>query len=121
LNLCQRRASKTPLLMGGKPILFGDLLSVLKEATDKIDQLQTENERLWKVAMKDAPPQNPTVIVQEPPQQQPSPLERYLLFRSLLAQPKPYQLPMPVNPNANRLQTNCTTRTAGDTSYTDCH
>ena len=39
--------------------------------------------------------------------------------------PQPYQLPMPVpmpvNPNANRLQTNCTTNRIGDTSYTDCH
>jgi hypothetical protein len=39
---------KEAFARGGKPILFGDLLTVLKEATDKIDQLQAENDRLWK-------------------------------------------------------------------------
>jgi hypothetical protein len=111
---------------GGQPIRLGDVLSLLGGNTETINELkaenarlQAENDKLWKVAMKDAPrQQQPTVVVQQPVPQQPSPLERYMLLRSLLPQAQPYQLPMPVNPN--RQQTNCTTRTVGNTSYTDC-
>lgn len=107
---------------GGQPIRLGDVLSALREASETINRLQAENDKLWKVAMKDSPNQQPpTVIVQQPAPPQPSPLEKYLLLRSLLPQPKPYLLPMPVNPNANRLQTNCTTQTLGNTTTTDCH
>ncbi len=107
---------------GGQPIRLGDVLSALGEATEKINQLQAENEKLWKVAMKDAPQQEPpTVIVQQQAPQRPNPLERYMLLRTLLAPAQPYQVPLPVNPNANRLKTNCTTRMIGDTSYTDCN
>ena len=69
---------------GGQPIRFGDLLSALQEATETINRLQAENDKLWKVAMKDAPNQQPpTVIVQPAAPQKPDPLERYLLLRSL--------------------------------------
>jgi hypothetical protein len=106
---------------GGQPIRLGDVLSALGEATETINRLQAENDKLWKVAMKDAPRQEPpTVVVQQPAPQKPSPFERYMLLRSLLAPTKPYQLPPPVNPNANRLKTNCTSRPVGDTTYTDC-
>ena len=109
---------------GGQPIRLGDVLAALVEATETINRLQAENSRLqaendklWKVAMKDAPQQQPpTVVVQQPVPQQPSPLERYMLLRSFLPQApayQPYRLPMPINPNANRLQTNCTTQTNG--------
>lgn len=119
---------KESLEKGGQPIRLGDVLSALGEATETINKLQqenvrlqTENERLWKVAMKDAPrPEPPTVIVQQAVPQRPSPFERYLLLRSLLPPPQTYR-PVPFNPNANRLQTNCTTRTLGDTTTTDCH
>jgi regulator of replication initiation timing len=113
---------------GGQPIRLGDVLSVLGEATETINKLQAENnrlqaenEKLWKVAMKDAPQQEaPTVVVQQPALQKPSPLDRYMLLRSLLAPNQPYRLPPPVNPNANRLKANCTTRMVGNTNYTDC-
>jgi regulator of replication initiation timing len=113
---------------GGMPIRLGDVLSALGEATQNINRLQednarlqAENEKLWKVAMKDAPrPQSPAVIVQPAPAQ-PSPLEKYMLLRSLLPTPQPYQLPMPVNPNANRLKTTCTSNAMGNTTVTDCH
>lgn len=107
---------------GGQPIRLGDVLSALSQATETINQLQAENDKLWKVAMKDSPNQQPpTVIVQQAAPPQPSPLEKYLLLRSLLPQPKPYQLPMPVIPNSNRLQTNCTAQTLGNSTTTDCH
>lgn len=50
---------------GGKPIRLGDVLAALNEATQRINQLQAENDRLWKIAMKDAP-KSETVIVQQP-------------------------------------------------------
>lgn len=117
------------IVKGGQPIRLGDVLSVLGDATETINRLQVENnrlqaenEKLWKVATKDAPrEQPPTIVVQQPAPPQPSLLERYMLLRSLFPQPQPYRLPMPVNPNANRLQTNCTTRVVGDTRYMDCH
>jgi hypothetical protein len=113
---------------GAQPIHLGDVLSALGEATETINRLTAENERLWKVAMKDAPPQQPTtVVVQQPAPQRPSALEKYLLLRSLLpAQPQPYRpvqiQPYPViNPNANRLQTDCTSQNLAGTTYTNCH
>ena len=114
---------------GGQPLRSGDILAALKEASETIIRLQEENNRLkvendklWKVAMKDAPRQEPpTVIVQQPVPQQPSPLDRYLLLRSFLPQVQPYRLPMPVNPNANRLQTNCTTTMVGNVATTNCN
>lgn len=120
---------KDSLEKGGRPIRLGDLLSVLGEATESINKLQaenarlqTENDKLWKVAMKDVPKQEPpTVIVQQPAPQQPNALERYVLLRSLLPPAQPYQLPMPVNPNVNRFQTNCTTTRMGTVATTKCN
>jgi len=114
---------------GGQPLRSGDILAALKEASEAINRLQEENNRLkaendklWKVAMKDAPRQEPpTVVVEQPAPQQPSPLEQYMLLRSFLPQAQPYQLPMPVNPNANRLRTNCTTTTMGGVTTTNCN
>lgn len=114
---------------GGMPIRLGDVLSALGEATQNINKLQednarlqAENEKLWKVAMKETPrPQPPTVVVRQLSPAQPSPLEKYMLLRSLLQPSQPYQLPMPLNPNANRLKTNCTSNAVGTTTYTDCH
>jgi hypothetical protein len=34
---------------------------------------------------------------------------------------QPYQLPMPVNPNANRVQANCTTYRLGNITHTNCN
>lgn len=107
---------------GGQPIRLGDVLSALRDGTETINRLQAENEKLWKVAMKDA---TPTVVVQ-PAAPQPEPaqnnaLMRYMLLRSLTGQPQPYQLPMPVNPNANRLRTTCRTYTLGDIAHTECN
>lgn len=116
---------------GGQPIRLGDVLSALGQATQTISQLQTENSRLqtendklWKVAIKDV---TPTVVVQpQPSAPQPQPaqnnaLMKYMLLRSLLPQTHPYQLPMPVNPNANRLSTTCRTYTIGDMTHTECN
>ena len=34
---------------------------------------------------------------------------------------QPYQLPAPTNPNANRVQTTCTTYQLGDMTHTNCN
>jgi hypothetical protein len=76
---------KISMQKGGKPILLGDVLSALGDATQTINQLQAqvaalkaENEKLWKVAIKNNPSQPPpTIVVQQPPPQThlPSPAE----------------------------------------------
>jgi hypothetical protein len=100
---------KDSIEKGGQPIRLGDLLSVLTGASETINKLQAEdarlqaeNDKLWKVAMKDAPqPQAPqTFVVQQSPQQ-PSQLERYMLLRSLLPSP-------PQTQNLNVTVSNCT-------------
>lgn len=117
---------------GGKFISLAELLSVINQQIQTINKLQGENaslhelnEKLWKVAMKDTPgaANPPTVVVQQPIQQQPSALEKYMLLRAMFPPAKPYQLPPPVNPNANQiqLQTNCTTLHSGNAAYTNCH
>jgi hypothetical protein len=56
---------KESMEKGGQPVRLGDVLSVLGEATETINRLQGENDKLWEVAMKDAPQQEPpTVFVQ---------------------------------------------------------
>jgi hypothetical protein len=79
---------------GAQPVRLGDVRAALKQDSDTIAQLQAENERLWKVARKDAPqPQPQTVVVQAPatsparPTPQDTRLERYMLLRSLLSTP----------------------------------
>jgi hypothetical protein len=123
---------------GGKPIYFGEVLAALNEATTRINQLQAENDKLWKVAVKDAP-KSEVVVVQPPAPAGPSQAElaaaqanaeanarRQLAMQMLLGmsrQPasQPYKIPMPVNPNSNRLQTNCTTYRIGDMTHTSCN
>ena len=124
---------------GGQPIRLGDVLSLLGGNTETINKLQAENARLqaendklWKVAMK-----SEAVVVQSSPPPEPSQAEiaaqqqseantrrqqALQMWMVLQGHPqsRPYQLPMPVNPNANRLQTNCTTYRLGDITHTTC-
>ena len=45
-------------------------------------------------------------------------LQNWLMLQGIN---RPYQLPMPVNPNANRLKTNCTSTQLGNTTNTSCN
>jgi hypothetical protein len=54
---------------GGRPVTFADILSILGAATEKVNQLQAENDRLWKVAMKDAPKPDTVIVQQSGPSQ----------------------------------------------------
>lgn len=46
---------KEAFAQGAQPIRLGDVLSLLKQDSDKINALQAENDKLWKVATKDSP------------------------------------------------------------------
>ncbi len=48
-------------------------------------------------------------------------IQSWLMLRSMNPPPQPYQLPLPVNPNANRIHTNCTSQRIGDTTTTNCN
>jgi len=88
---------------GGKPITLGYVLSALGAATDKINQLQAENDRLWKLAMKDAPKPT-TVVVQQPTAPQPDPdaaRRQAILMMMMQNRPAPSQ-------NINVQYSNCT-------------
>ena len=119
---------------GDKFIPLGELVRPLIRQAEIINKLQaekaalqTENEKLWKISMKDQPGMPPpTVVVQQPTPQQPSPMERYLMIQSFLSQGQsyhPYQLPLPTPMKVYpaRLGTNCTTSKVGNTMYTDCN
>ena len=102
---------KEALEKGGHPIALADILSALGEATERINQLQAENEKLWKVAMK-----SESVVVETPPSVPPQPdlaalqreeknarrqqlLQTWVMMQGM-NRSQPYQLPMPVNPSA---------------------
>jgi hypothetical protein len=48
-------------------------------------------------------------------------IQSWLMLQNMNRPAQPYQLPMPVNPNANRLQTNCTMSTIGNVATTNCN
>jgi hypothetical protein len=122
---------------GAQPVRLADILSLLGSSAEKINQLQAENDRLWKIAMKDSP-KSESVIVQQTPLPAPT-YEQFAAQRQADAiarrqqtlltwmalqnsnKQQPYQLPAPVNPNFNRLQTNCTSYKVGDQVRTNCN
>jgi len=86
---------------GGQPIRLGDVLALISSNDETISKLQAENARLkaendklWKVAMRDAPRDIQPVAVQS---SQPSPLDKYILLRSLF----------PPTQNINVTYSNC--------------
>jgi hypothetical protein len=82
---------------GAKPIVLADVLGALNRDAERINELQAENDKLWKIAGKEAPPAlTPTVVVQQAPPQD-NRLERYMLLRSLLAPPIPQRQTLNVN------------------------
>jgi hypothetical protein len=116
---------------GARPVTLGDILALLGGATEKVNQLQAENEKLWKVAMKsgsvvvEAPPSAPQPDIAAIQREEKNARRQQLLQTWMMLQgmnrPQPYQVPMPVNPNANRVQTNCTTYRLGDMTHTSCN
>lgn len=127
---------KEAIERGGHPIKLADIVNALSEATQRINQLQVENDKLWKVAMKSeavvlqpatppAPSQADIAAQQQAQEEAQVNARRALALQMLLgmrqSQPQSFQLPMPVNPNNNRVQTTCTTYRLGDMTHTTCN
>lgn len=94
---------------GARPIQLADILATLGAAQEKINALQAENDRLWKVAMKDNP-QPATVVVQQTPAPVPDPSEveaankRRMAAAMLMMQ----NMNRPQTQNLNVTVSNCT-------------
>ena len=56
---------------GASPILYSDLVSLIRQMSDENQRLKAENERLWVIAGKPAPSSTPVVVVQAPAPQPP--------------------------------------------------
>jgi hypothetical protein len=97
--------TKDALEHGAQPVRLADVLGLLIQQSQTIAQLQTENDRLWKVAMKDSPSQPATVVVQQPtpppvdPETQRAALRQQLIL-SLLGMQNANR-PQTVNMNVN--------------------
>ena len=117
---------------GYRPVLSGELAQLLRAVFTQHDQLTKELNSLasdyellvGKYNRLAALQSAPTYVPAAPPPTPARPdksdlLMKYLMLRSLMPQPQPYQLPMPVAPRNNNI--NCTTRAIGNTAYTDCH
>lgn len=117
---------------GAHPITLGALLALLGQNAQQISQLKSENERLWKVAMKDKPE---TVVVQqsavptraqiEAQEQVQANANRQQMLMMLLGRSMSYQPPAPVNPYRDLSRptqpVNCISNRTGDTTYTNCN
>ncbi len=114
------------------------------EITDAIDHLRAENERLTaeNVRLQGADSSKQILVtVPSPAPASPSPTEIELQRQAQIEtaqairrqqiieawgvmnanRPQPYQLPMPVNPNAGRLRTDCKTTSMGGVTTTSCN
>lgn len=115
---------------GAQPITLGALLALLGQNAQQISQLKAENERLWKVAMKDKPE---TVVVQQPSgptadqlaaqQQAQANANRQQMLLMLLGRSMSYQPPAPITPYVipARQPVNCTSNRVGDSTFTNCN
>jgi hypothetical protein len=128
---------KEYMARGAQPLTLADVVAALNEASQKIAQLQAENDKLWKVAMKDSP-KPPTVVVQQPPTQGPSEAQlaaqrqaeasarRQQVLQTLLMMQnanrvQPYRLPPPPVLTSPHMGTSCTSTRIGDTVQTNCN
>ena len=117
-----------------RAVELGEFISLLKEENARLtaDNTHLQSEQAKQVAaaptlftpsQADLEAQQRAQTAADKAARRQQMIQTWLMFRALTP---PVQIPMPVyqpvpNPNANRLQTNCTTQRSGDTSYTDCH
>jgi len=128
--------TKQAFAAGYVPARVSEIAELIGSLKEEIDRLTAENKglRTEQVKMQPPPQMNafPTQAQIEAQQRAQAEAERAARRQQLLQtwmmlqnmnrqQTQPYQLPMPVNPNTNRLQTNCTTTHVGDTAYTNCN
>ena len=107
-----------------------ELIGALREENARLtaENLRFETNRPAQVSAPAAPPVTPSYqSMVEAQQRAEREARRQRLIQAWMGlqrmnQPvQPYRIPMPVNPNANRLQTNCTTTQFGNTSTTNCN
>jgi len=128
--------TKQAFAAGYVPARVSEIAELIGSLKEEIDRLTAENRNLRTEQVKMQPPPQTNAFpaqaqietqrraeaeAQKAARRQQL-LQTWMMLQGMnRSQAQPYQLPMPMNPNANRLQTNCTTTHVGDTAYTDCH
>jgi hypothetical protein len=119
--------TKDAFAAGYVPARVAEISELITLLDNEVIRLRAENARLQNAQQRTvivapaAPPQPSAAEIQAEQQAQ----RRQQLLQAWMVlqanRPQPYQLPMPVNPNANRLRTNCTTTTMGGVTTTNCN
>jgi len=134
LEFVEVNNTKQALSAGYVPVRaaeLGEFISALKEENAR---LSAENTRLQtEPAKQNVDKPSPETLAatdmaiqrraQDAAQQQAhrqQMIQTWLMLQNM-NRPQPYQLPMPVNPNTNRLRTNCTSTQLGNTVNTNCN
>lgn len=128
-------ASKTgdAFKAGYVPVRVAEIAEIIASLHTENDHLAAENIRLRNLreeqtSVTSPPPSRADVEAQQRAQaasdnavRRQQLLQAFIMMQANRPQLQPYQLPMPVNPNAGRLRTDCTTQRTGNTSYTNCN
>jgi hypothetical protein len=128
LEFVDTSRTKEALSAGYVPVRAVELAELIDTLRQENAELSAENTRLRNLQAQ----QDTAVVSSAPPPADPQAIERsqrearrqQLIQAWLMLQmnkPAPYQIPMPVNPNAGRLQTHCTTTNLAGTATTDCN
>lgn len=126
--------SKDAFAAGYVPVRAVELAEFIGSLKEEVARLTADNGRLQNDQAKQAgtaPITSAELAAQQRAQAEEEKAARrrqmiqaWMMLNMNRPQVSPYQLPAPVvpmNPNANRLQTNCTTQTIGGTSVTNCN
>ncbi len=134
LEFVETNNTKQAMAAGYIPVRAAELGELITTMKDEIARLTAENTRLQgesaeQVSDKPSPEtlaateraiQMRTQAAAEQAAKRQQMIQTWLMLQSV-NRTQPYQLPMPVNPNANRLHTNCTTTQVGNTLSTSCN
>jgi hypothetical protein len=134
LELVEVNNTKQAFSVGYVPVRAVELADLIAALRDENARLADENSRLRALqarqdsAVTSSVPSSTDAAAQQRAQTEAQKAARrqqliqtWMMLQMSRPQTQPYQLPMPVNPNTNRLQTNCTTSTYGNTAYTNCN
>lgn len=126
--------TKQALSAGYVPVRAAELAELIAALKEENARLAEENGRLRDLQAKqdsvlvspapapaDVEAQRRAQIEAEREARRERMIQGLLVLQAIRPQTAPYQLPTPVNPSANRVQTDCTTQTYGNTAYTNCH
>ncbi|MFC5861099.1 hypothetical protein ACFPT7_02210 [Acidicapsa dinghuensis] len=126
---------QTALNMGYAPVRAAELVELIDTFKAEIARLSNENSQLKAVQDKQASSatlselkdqaniqaHQRSQIADDKAAHRQQVLAMWGLAMIGMSRQQPYQLPMPVNPNAGRLKTNCTTQYIGTMAYTNCN